>query len=98
MSPVPDAVHTIWAIGLAVTLVVLVPLAVYLLHRTWRAARSIQRYAEEALEAAGGIARHTAQLGALDATIAAAGQVLESAGAVERRLDALAAVLERRSG
>ena len=34
-----------------------VPLAVYSLHRTWRSARSIQRYAAETLRAAGGIAR-----------------------------------------
>ena len=54
---VPDAVYTIWWIGLIVTLVVFVPLAVYSLHRTWRSARSIQRYAAETLQAAAGIAR-----------------------------------------
>ena len=62
MSPatVPDAVSTIWGIGLIVTLVVFVPLAVYSLHRTWRSARSIQRYAAETLQAAG---RHCPQHG-----------------------------------
>ena len=56
----PDAVYTIWWVGLIVTLVVFVPLSVYLLHRTGSAARSIQRYAAETLQAAGGIARNTA--------------------------------------
>ncbi|MBA3970285.1 MAG: hypothetical protein H0X52_09300, partial [Gemmatimonadetes bacterium] len=41
----PPAVYTIWWIGLILTLVVFVPLSVFLLHRTWRAARSIQLYA-----------------------------------------------------
>jgi hypothetical protein len=97
MSTVPDAVCTIWAIGLAVTLVVFVPLAVYLLHRTWRAARSIQRYAAEALRAAGGIAHNTANIPALDTTIQVATDMLTAAGAVERKLDTVAAVLEQRS-
>ncbi|MGH7323911.1 MAG: hypothetical protein ACREJ9_04600 [Candidatus Rokuibacteriota bacterium] len=101
MSPraaaVPDTVYTIWWIGLIVTLVVFVPLAVYLLHRTWRAARSIQRYAAEALQAAGGIARNTSQITALDATIQIATDMLSVAGAVERKLDTVATVLERRS-
>jgi hypothetical protein len=97
MSAVPDAVYTIWAIGLAVTLVVFVPLAVYLLHRTWRAARSIQRYAAEARQAAGGIAHNTASIAALDDTIQVATDMLGAAGAVGRTLDTVAAVLERRS-
>ena len=42
----------IWATGLAVTLLVFVPFSVVLLHRLWRAARSIQLYAREALSAA----------------------------------------------
>lgn len=98
MSPstVPDAVYTIWWAGLVITLVVLVPLAVYLLHRTWRSARSIQRYAAETLQAAGGIARNTAKIAALDTTIAVAGDMLVAAGAAERKLDTVATVLEER--
>ena len=98
MSPstVPDAVYAIWWAGLIVTLVVLVPLAVYLLHRTWRSARSIQRYAAETRQAAGGIARNTAKITALDTTITVAGDMLVAAGAVERKLDTVATVLEER--
>jgi hypothetical protein len=93
---IPDAVYTIWWIGLILTLVVFVPLAVYSLHRTWRSARSIQRYAAEALQAAAGIAGNTASIRALDATIEVATDTLDAAGAVERKLDTVASVLEQR--
>jgi len=96
-ATVPAAVYTIWWVGLIVTLVVFVPLAVYFLHRTWRSARSIQRYAAETLQGAGGIARNTAKIKALDATIAVAGDMLVTAGGVERKLDTVATVLEERS-
>jgi hypothetical protein len=96
-STVPAAVYAIWWAGLIVTLVLFVPLAVYLLHRPWRSARSILRYAAETLQAAGGIARNTANIKALDATIAGAGDMLVAAGGVERKLDTVATVLEERS-
>ena len=94
---VPDAVYTIWTVGVVVTLVVFVPLAVYLLHRTWRAARSIQRYAAEALVATSGIAGNTQNVTALDGTIEIATEMLAGAGAAERKLDTIASVLEARS-
>ena len=95
-STVPPAVYTISWAGLIVTLIVFVPLAVSLLHRTWRSARSIQRYAAETLQAAGGIARNTAKIKALDETIAVAGDMLAAAGGVERKLHTVATVLEER--
>jgi TRAP-type uncharacterized transport system fused permease subunit len=94
---VPDAVYTIWWIGLILTLVVFVPLAVYSLHRTWRSARSIQRYAAEALQAAAGIERNTRNIAALDTTIGVATEILTVTGSVERKLDTVARVLEERS-
>lgn len=94
----PDAVFTIWWIGLILTLVLFVPLAVYLLHRTWRAARSIQLYAAEALEAAAGIVANTAHIPALNDTIGVATEMYELAGAVESKLDTTATVLSRRAG
>ena len=42
-STMPGAVYTIWWIGLVVTLVIFVPPSVYLLHRTYIAARSIRQ-------------------------------------------------------
>lgn len=93
---IPPAVYAIWWTGLILTLVVFVPLAVYSLHRTWRAARSIQRYAAETLTAAAGIVDHTRHVTALDTTIAVAGETLDAAGAVERKLNTVATVLEER--
>jgi hypothetical protein len=94
---IPDAVYVIWWIGLVFTLLVFVPLAVYSLHRTWRSARSIQRYAAETLQAAAGIARNTANVKALDATIGVATDMLSGAGAIEKKLSTVAAVLEERA-
>jgi hypothetical protein len=93
---IPDMVYTVWWIGLVLTLVIFVPLAVYSLHRTWRSARSIQRYAADTLQAAAGIARNTANIRALDTTISVAPDVLAAAGAVERKLNTVATVLEER--
>ncbi len=93
----PNAVYTIWWIGLIVTLVVFVPLAVYLLHRTWRAARSIEWYAAEALTAAAGIAGNTKYVPALDDTIGVASQMLGVAGGIVNKLDTAATVLAERA-
>lgn len=94
----PPLVYTIWWIGLIVTLVVFVPLAVYLLHRTWRAARAIQIYTREALSAAGGVAGNTQHIPALDTTIAVATEILGVAGNVANKLDTVATVLAKRAG
>ena len=93
----PTAVYTIWWIGLIVTLVVFVPASVYLLHRTWIAARSIQRYAAEALTAAAGIAGNTKYIPALNDTITVAGSMLGAAGGIVTKLDTAATVLAQRA-
>lgn len=90
-------VENIWAAGLAITLVVFVPLAVILLHRLWRVARSIQLYARDALTAAAGIAAHTGNIGALDDTIQTAGAMLTTASAIEQKLNGATALLARRA-
>jgi hypothetical protein len=98
MTPaMPDAVFTLWTIGLVVTLVVWVPVAVYSLHRIWRAATSIERYAAETLTAAAGIVEHTAAIGALSGTIAVATDMVITAGAVEQKLAAIARLLTARA-
>ena len=97
-SVMPNAVYTIWWIGLIVTLVVFVPLAVYLLHRTWLAARSIERYAADTLQAAAGIVANTKNIVALDATISVADDMLAGAGAVVDKLNTTANVLADRAG
>ena len=42
-ATMPATVFLLWKIGLGVTLLIFVPLSVYLLHRTYVAARSIHR-------------------------------------------------------
>ena len=93
---IPSAVYTIWSIALIITLVVFVPLAVYLLHRAWLAARSIERYAAETLTAAAGIVTNTRSIAALDTTIGVADQLLDGAGSVVQKLDTTATVLAKR--
>lgn len=94
----PPAVLVLWWIALGITVVVIVPLALHLLHRTWRAARNIQRYSAEALEAAAGIADNTALLPALDETIAGAGPILEHTEAIRELTAVAGGVLRTRAG
>jgi hypothetical protein len=82
---VPDAVYWVWGLTLGVITFVVVPLALYLLHRALRAARSIERYTREALEAGAGIAANTAAVASLEETIAAARSLLEAAELLKRR-------------
>ncbi len=92
----PHAVFTIWWVGLIVTLVLFVPLSVYLLHRTYVASRSIRRYADDALVAAAGIAGNTQHIPALDSTIAVGGAMIGVAGEIASKLDTAATVLAQR--
>jgi hypothetical protein len=92
------AVLVIWSVTLAIVLLVIVPVAVMLLARALRAARSIQAYAEEMLAAGAGIARNTAAIGALDATVATAGAMVETAAALDPHSAEIAGTLARRAG
>ena len=92
----PPAVYGIWWAALIVTLVVFVPLSLFLLHRTWKAARAIERYAAETLTAAAGIVANTRNIAALDSTISVASQMLGGAGAAAQKLDTIANVLAER--
>lgn len=94
----PAAVIALWWVALGLTVLVIVPAAVYLLHRTWKAARNIRRYSAEALEAGGGIAQNAAAVGALEETIERAGPLTEKAAALEDAADELAGILSRRAG
>ena len=93
----PHSVYVIWWVGLIVTLVIFVPLSVYLLHRTWVASRSIRRYADEALTAAAGIAGNTKYIPALDSTIAVGSAMVGVAGEISTKLDTAATVLAQRA-
>ena len=99
MSSAPlmsSAVYAIWWVGLIVTLLVFVPLSVYLLHRTFLASLAIRRYADDTLTAAAGIAGNTKYIPALDSTIAVGGAMIGVAGQIASTLDTAATVLAQR--
>jgi hypothetical protein len=84
----------IWTVTLVVVTFVVVPLALYLLHRTLQAASAIERYTRESLEAGAGIARNTEAVKALDQTIAAAGSLLEASQKLRDRTQEIARAVE----
>src|SRR5215470_12345676 len=94
---VPTAVYVIWWILLVVAVVVVLPLAVYLLHRLLRAALSIERYTAEALAAGLGIARNTAAVSALDDTVKLGGELGAVAGSIRRHSAAIEKTLADRA-
>ena len=77
-----QAVIILWTILLVVT-VLLLPLIVSLLHKTWVASRNIERYFKEMLEAGLGIAGNTEHIKALNDTISVAGGMLDVAGKID---------------
>jgi hypothetical protein len=92
-----DWIHGIWAATLLLVVVIIVPLAVLLLHRTLRAALSIRRYLEEMLNAGVGIAGNTAAIKALDDIIGVAGSMVTVAGQVKSHTGTIASVLAARA-
>ncbi len=92
-----DTIQVIWAATLLLVLVVIVPLAVLLLHRTLRAAISIRRYLDEMLAAGVGIAGNTASIKALDDTIGVAVSMVGVAGNIKAHSGTIASVLAERA-
>src|SRR5215210_5786650 len=97
MVEIPTAVYVIWWATLIVAVVVVLPLAVYLLHRTLMAARQIERYAARALEAGLGVAANTENIAALEGTITAATGILETARAIEEHTGTIEGALAARA-
>lgn len=95
---VPTAVYVIWWITLIVAVVVVLPLAVYLLHRAFTAARQIERYAAKTLEAGVGVAGNTANIAALKDTINVATGILGTATAIEEHSGVIEGALASRAG
>ncbi len=90
---VPGAVYVIWWLVLAIAVFIVLPLALYLLQRTLRAARHIERYFAETFAAGAVIAESTGAEPALNDTIAVASGMIETAGAIEQKAGAAAGVL-----
>lgn len=97
-TSLPGAVYTIWGIVLLVVVVLIVPLAILLLHRTLRAALSIRRYLREMLQAGVGIAGNTSSISALNDTIGVAGAMVTTAGSIKQHTATIASVLSERAG
>ncbi len=93
----PESVYTIWWFVLLTVLVVIVPLAIALLHRTLRAALSIRRYLEEMLVAGVAIAKNTSSIPALKDTIAVGSGMVETAGRLKEHSATIASVLAARA-
>ena len=87
ISPV---VYWIWGATLVIITLIIVPTAIYLLHRTLRAAIMIERHTRESLEAAVHILENTAAIPALDETIAAATSLIESTKILQEATGAIA--------
>ena len=92
----PQAIYVLWTILLIVT-VLLLPFIVGLLHRTWKAARSIEGYFAEMLEAGVGIAENTGSIEALDDTISVAGGILSTAGEINQHAETIKKTLADRA-
>lgn len=96
-ATLPTAVYVIWWTVLLLVLVVIVPLAVSLLHRTLRAALQIRRYLGEMLDAGVGIAGNTASVPALKETLGAAEKMVRAAGNLRQHSAVIAGVLAERA-
>ncbi len=96
-TSVPWVVYAIWWTVLFLVIVLIVPLAVMLLHRTLVAALSIRRYLREMLQAGIGIAGNTGSIGALQETIGVAVAMVSTAGNMKEHTGTIAAVLSQRA-
>lgn len=93
----PPAVFWIWGATLVIVTMVIVPVAIYLLHRTLRAAMAIERNIREGLDAGARIAANTAAVAALGETIAAATSLLEATKVLQETTGAIANAVAGRS-
>lgn len=97
-APVPQAVYIIWALLLAFVIIVIVPITVFLLYRTHRIARSIERYFADMVAAGVGIAENTGHIEALEDTIQVATTLLSVAGNINNHSETIKTTLAARAG
>jgi hypothetical protein len=93
MENVPSTVIVIWWIALILTVLVVLPLAVYLLQRTLTAARQIEGNLARARDAGVGISRNTAETRQLNTTLEAAPVLIDSASNIRTGSEALTRTL-----
>jgi len=87
-----NAVYWIWGTTLAIITFVVVPIALYLLHRTLKAAQAIERYARDSLTAGVGIATNTSAIPALEQTLATAGSLVDASKLLKARAEEMGGV------
>jgi len=92
----PSIVYVLWIVVLAVALL-LFPFIVRLLHKTFFAAKSIERYLREMKEAGLGIANNTGHITALNSTIEVATDILGSAGKINSNAETIKTVMADRA-
>lgn len=97
METLPAAVYVIWWVVLALIVVVIVPVAIWLLHRALRAASFIRVYLADMLTAGVGIAGNTAAIAALDDTLAVAAGMVQSAEQIKADTGTIAGVFAERA-
>jgi hypothetical protein len=95
---VPIAVYVIWIITLVIAVLIILPLTVYLLHRTLTAARNIERYLAEMRDAGVGVAKNTQHIKALDDTITVATQMLSVGESIKAHTETIGSTLKARAG
>jgi hypothetical protein len=88
----------IWIVTLLVVALVVVPVAVSYLRRALAAARAIERYLADMLEAGVKIAGHTGAVPALDQTIGTAVAMKPVAQNIETKTGLVAGLLASRAG
>jgi len=93
----PAPVYVVWCAMLLLTVLVVVPLVIVLLHRVLRAALWIRRYFAEMLAAGDGIAGNTAAVAALNETIDVAGGMVGKARSLRERSGGIAGLLAARA-
>ncbi len=98
MDEMPLLVAIIWIVMLAVTFLVVVPVLVRLLHQTFRAARQLEHYTARALVGGVGIAGNTANIEALNSTIAVATDILGVSRSIEEHAGTIESALGARAG
>jgi len=92
----PLLVAIIWIVMLAVTFLVVVPVVVRLLHQVFLAARQLEHYTARALVGGVGIAGNTANIEALNATIAVATDTLGPSRPIEEHAGRIGSALGSR--
>ena len=87
----------IWGATLAIVLLVIVPVALSLLTRALTAARNIERYLSDMLEAGVKIVGHTEAIPALNDTLATAAAMKPVAESIEGKTGVVAGILAKRA-